>query len=59
MVAANSEDQKNERGEWMAGNKMDTTNLATVSYVEILDALNEIVSFLNIFWTKVIPYFFF
>lgn len=43
----------------MAGNKMDTTNLATVSYVEILDALNEIVSFLNIFWTKVIPYFFF
>ena len=31
VVAANSEDQKNERGEWVAGNKMDTTNLATVN----------------------------
>lgn len=31
VVAANSEDQKNEAGEWVPGNKMDTTNLATVS----------------------------
>lgn len=31
VVAANSEDQKSETGEWISGNKMDTTNLATVS----------------------------
>lgn len=31
LVAANSEDQKNENGEWIPGNKMDATNLATVS----------------------------
>lgn len=31
IVAANSEDQKTETGEWIPGNKMDTTNLATVS----------------------------
>lgn len=36
VVAANSEDQKNERGEWVAGNKMDTTNLATVFAPNIL-----------------------
>lgn len=31
VVASNSEDQKSETGEWIPGNKMDTTNLATVS----------------------------
>lgn len=31
MVAANSEDQKDQTGEWVPGNKMDSTNLATVS----------------------------
>ncbi|KAG5347403.1 RHG06 protein, partial [Acromyrmex charruanus] len=36
VVAANSEDQKNETGEWISGNKMDTTNLATVFAPNIL-----------------------
>ncbi|XP_015429085.1 PREDICTED: uncharacterized protein LOC107185833 [Dufourea novaeangliae] len=36
VVAANSEDQKSETGEWMPGNKMDTTNLATVFAPNIL-----------------------
>ncbi|XP_076675736.1 rho GTPase activating protein at 102A isoform X2 [Andrena cerasifolii] len=36
VVAANSEDQKNENGEWVPGNKMDTTNLATVFAPNIL-----------------------
>ncbi|XP_071651422.1 uncharacterized protein Rhogap102a [Temnothorax longispinosus] len=36
VVAANSEDQKNETGEWIPGNKMDTTNLATVFAPNIL-----------------------
>ncbi|XP_078049076.1 rho GTPase activating protein at 102A [Augochlora pura] len=36
VVAANSEDQKNDTGEWMPGNKMDTTNLATVFAPNIL-----------------------
>ncbi|XP_076375800.1 rho GTPase activating protein at 102A isoform X2 [Megalopta genalis] len=36
VVAANSEDQKNDAGEWMPGNKMDTTNLATVFAPNIL-----------------------
>nr|XP_012135089.1 PREDICTED: uncharacterized protein LOC100875555 [Megachile rotundata] len=36
VVAANSEDQKNETGEWVPGNKMDTTNLATVFAPNIL-----------------------
>lgn len=44
VVAANSEDQKNERGEWVAGNKMDTTNLATVSGFETVESK---FSFLN------------
>ncbi|XP_066593219.1 uncharacterized protein RhoGAP102A [Prorops nasuta] len=35
-VAANSEDQKDETGEWILGNKMDTTNLATVFAPNIL-----------------------
>ncbi|XP_012534160.1 uncharacterized protein LOC105835425 isoform X2 [Monomorium pharaonis] len=35
-VAAHSEDQKNEAGEWISGNKMDTTNLATVFAPNIL-----------------------
>ncbi|XP_011162524.2 uncharacterized protein LOC105197720 isoform X2 [Solenopsis invicta] len=35
-VAAHSEDQKNEAGEWIPGNKMDTTNLATVFAPNIL-----------------------
>lgn len=29
-VAANSEDGKSSTGEWLPGNKMDATNLATV-----------------------------
>ncbi|KAK1135976.1 hypothetical protein K0M31_000546 [Melipona bicolor] len=36
VVAANSEDQKNETGDWIPGNKMDTTNLATVFAPNIL-----------------------
>ncbi|XP_076641285.1 rho GTPase activating protein at 102A [Halictus rubicundus] len=36
VVAANSEDQKNDTGEWVPGNKMDTTNLATVFAPNIL-----------------------
>ncbi|KAG7206360.1 hypothetical protein KM043_003729 [Ampulex compressa] len=36
LVAANSEDQKTETGEWIPGNKMDTTNLATVFAPNIL-----------------------
>ncbi|XP_076760058.1 rho GTPase activating protein at 102A isoform X2 [Xylocopa sonorina] len=36
VVASNSEDQKSETGEWMPGNKMDTTNLATVFAPNIL-----------------------
>ncbi|KOC60440.1 Rho GTPase-activating protein 6 [Habropoda laboriosa] len=36
VVAANSEDQKTETGEWVPGNKMDTTNLATVFAPNIL-----------------------
>lgn len=36
VVAANSEDQKDETGEWISGNKMDTTNLATVFAPNIL-----------------------
>ncbi|XP_050583169.1 uncharacterized protein LOC126918807 [Bombus affinis] len=36
VVAANSEDQKNKTGEWIPGNKMDTTNLATVFAPNIL-----------------------
>ncbi|CAK9803679.1 Rho GTPase-activating protein 6 [Anthophora quadrimaculata] len=36
VVAANSEDQKTETGEWISGNKMDTTNLATVFAPNIL-----------------------
>ncbi|XP_011641026.1 uncharacterized protein LOC105429617 [Pogonomyrmex barbatus] len=36
VVAANSEDQKSETGEWIPGNKMDTTNLATVFAPNIL-----------------------
>ncbi|XP_012234296.1 uncharacterized protein [Linepithema humile] len=36
VVAANSEDQKSESGEWIPGNKMDTTNLATVFAPNIL-----------------------
>lgn len=36
VVAANSEDQKNKTGEWIPGNKMDTTNLATVSVIRLL-----------------------
>ncbi|XP_014473881.1 PREDICTED: uncharacterized protein LOC106744012 [Dinoponera quadriceps] len=39
VVAANSEDQKNEAGEWMPGNKMDTTNLATVFAPNILHCM--------------------
>lgn len=35
-VAANSEDRKGENGEWLSGNKMDTTNLATVFAPNIL-----------------------
>lgn len=31
VVASNSEDRKSETGEWIPGNKMNTTNLATVS----------------------------
>jgi hypothetical protein len=33
VVAANSEDRKSETGEWISGNKMDATNLATVSII--------------------------
>ncbi|CAL7936435.1 unnamed protein product [Xylocopa violacea] len=36
VVASNSEDQKSETGEWMPGNKMDATNLATVFAPNIL-----------------------
>ncbi|XP_011870512.1 PREDICTED: uncharacterized protein LOC105563497 [Vollenhovia emeryi] len=36
VVAANSEDEKSETGEWISGNKMDTTNLATVFAPNIL-----------------------
>ncbi|XP_026675127.1 uncharacterized protein LOC108631901 [Ceratina calcarata] len=36
VVAMNSDDQKTETGEWMPGNKMDTTNLATVFAPNIL-----------------------
>ncbi|RLU24384.1 hypothetical protein DMN91_002472 [Ooceraea biroi] len=36
VVAANSEDQKTETGEWIPGNKMDATNLATVFAPNIL-----------------------
>ncbi|CAK9818984.1 Rho GTPase-activating protein 6 [Anthophora plagiata] len=36
VVAANSEDQKTKTGEWISGNKMDTTNLATVFAPNIL-----------------------
>ncbi|XP_034171961.2 rho GTPase activating protein at 102A [Osmia lignaria lignaria] len=36
VVAANSEDRKSNTGEWMPGNKMDTTNLATVFAPNIL-----------------------
>ncbi|KAK9305229.1 hypothetical protein QLX08_003666 [Tetragonisca angustula] len=36
VVAANSEDQKNETGDWIPGNKMDTINLATVFAPNIL-----------------------
>nr|XP_034171961.1 uncharacterized protein LOC117600517 [Osmia lignaria] len=36
VVAANSEDRKSDTGEWMPGNKMDTTNLATVFAPNIL-----------------------
>ncbi|KAK2579766.1 hypothetical protein KPH14_011103 [Odynerus spinipes] len=36
VVASNSEDQKSETGEWIPGNKMDTTNLATVFAPNIL-----------------------
>ncbi|XP_014606230.1 PREDICTED: uncharacterized protein LOC106787951 [Polistes canadensis] len=36
IVASNSEDQKNETGEWIPGNKMDTNNLATVFAPNIL-----------------------
>ncbi|XP_076175535.1 rho GTPase activating protein at 102A isoform X3 [Ptiloglossa arizonensis] len=36
VVAANSEDQKTETGDWLPGNKMDTTNLATVFAPNIL-----------------------
>ncbi|XP_072751090.1 uncharacterized protein Rhogap102a [Anoplolepis gracilipes] len=36
VVAANSEDQKSETGDWIPGNKMDTTNLATVFAPNIL-----------------------
>jgi len=39
VVAANSEDQKSETGEWISGNKMDTTNLATVSTVRHFSTL--------------------
>ncbi|XP_063991807.1 uncharacterized protein Rhogap102a [Diachasmimorpha longicaudata] len=35
-VAANSEDSKTETGDWMPGNKMDITNLATVFAPNIL-----------------------
>ncbi|XP_046429021.1 uncharacterized protein LOC124306369 [Neodiprion virginianus] len=35
-VAGNSEDHKSEAGEWIAGNKMDATNLATVFAPNIL-----------------------
>ncbi|KAK0175806.1 hypothetical protein PV328_000009 [Microctonus aethiopoides] len=35
-VAANSEDVKTESGEWLTGNKMDLTNLATVFAPNIL-----------------------
>ncbi|XP_029167566.1 uncharacterized protein LOC114938015 [Nylanderia fulva] len=36
VVAANSEDQKSETGDWIPGNKMDSTNLATVFAPNIL-----------------------
>ncbi|XP_076237672.1 rho GTPase activating protein at 102A [Calliopsis andreniformis] len=36
VVAANSEDQKTDTGDWIPGNKMDTTNLATVFAPNIL-----------------------
>lgn len=36
VVASNSEDQKSETGDWIPGNKMDTTNLATVFAPNIL-----------------------
>ncbi|XP_076620611.1 rho GTPase activating protein at 102A isoform X2 [Colletes latitarsis] len=36
VVAANSDDQKTDTGEWIPGNKMDTTNLATVFAPNIL-----------------------
>ncbi|XP_054005265.1 rho GTPase-activating protein 21-like [Hylaeus anthracinus] len=36
VVAANSDDQKTEAGDWVPGNKMDSTNLATVFAPNIL-----------------------
>ncbi|XP_032675641.1 uncharacterized protein LOC116846208 [Odontomachus brunneus] len=36
LVATNSEDQKDQTGEWVPGNKMDSTNLATVFAPNIL-----------------------
>nr|XP_050860880.1 uncharacterized protein LOC127068595 isoform X2 [Vespula vulgaris] len=36
VVASNSEDRKSETGEWIPGNKMNTTNLATVFAPNIL-----------------------
>ncbi|XP_043261906.1 uncharacterized protein LOC122402841 [Colletes gigas] len=36
VVAANSDDRKTDTGEWIPGNKMDTTNLATVFAPNIL-----------------------
>ncbi|XP_015593201.1 uncharacterized protein LOC107266824 [Cephus cinctus] len=40
-VAANSDDRKDETGEWIPGNKMDATNLATVFAPNILHCVKH------------------
>ncbi|XP_012282265.1 uncharacterized protein LOC105700706 isoform X2 [Orussus abietinus] len=40
-VASNSEDKKTETGDWISGNKMDTTNLATVFAPNILHCVKH------------------
>lgn len=55
VVAANSEDQKSETGEWISGNKMDTTNLATVSTVWHFPSLISLRYSVSFFGLRVTP----
>jgi hypothetical protein len=41
-VVANSEDRKGEDGQRLSGNKMDTTNLATVSKITLKRYVNSL-----------------